>query len=133
MFFSRHGFRVILHAYRPLRFLFFFFLLEPTFQVYTLGWCWCVCMSLLYRRRRYGGGLASCSRNRTVEKREKHLISQLIFRFKLPGPLVASGDFPCPSAGSVQRDTPYAREKERTVYITFSSMAHSPRTDRAIS
>jgi hypothetical protein len=26
-------------------------------------------------------------------ERKKHLISQLIFRFKLPGPLVASGDF----------------------------------------
>lgn len=30
-------------------------------------------------------------------ERKKHLISQLIFRFKLPGPLVASGDFVCVS------------------------------------
>ncbi len=67
--------------------------------------CACLCIR---KRRRVGEQLA-----RELEKREKHLISQLIFRFKLPGPLVASGDFPCPSAGSVQRDTPYVSERER--------------------
>lgn len=45
-------------------------------------------------------------KNKEKKEKKKHLISQLIFRFKLPGPLVASGDFLCPSAGSVQRDTP---------------------------
>lgn len=58
-------------------------------------------------------------RREVGREKKKHLISQLIFRFKLPGPLVASGDFLWPSAGSVQRDTP-CTEQQSCIIVLYA-------------